>query len=91
MLHAVEPTEVLSGPRPTAERSAINNISESISMEIRRHKVGAVLALLAVLLIVGAGSFGLQVAQSLQRRWTISRTSDSRLTNSGNVIDATIS
>ena len=92
VLHAVEPTEVLSGPRPTAERSAINNISESISMEIRRHKVGAVLALVAVLLIVGAGSFGVYKWSIAQRRWTtFADVRLTRLTNSGNVIDATIS
>ena len=89
---AGEPTEALSGPRHTASRSAISNISESISVEIKRHKAGAALALIAILLIVGAGSFG--VYKWLQREDPVSRFSNvklTRLTNSGNAIDATIS
>ncbi len=87
-----ESTEALSGPRPTTERRAISNISESISLEIKRHKAGAVLALLVVLVIVGAGSFG--VYKWLNRTEPVAHFSDvrlTRLTNSGNVIDATIS
>jgi serine/threonine protein kinase/Tol biopolymer transport system component len=87
-----EPTEALSGPRPTTERSAISHISESISLEIKRHKVGAVLALVAVLMIIGAGGFGiyrwLNRAEPVAHFWDVKLT---RLTNSGNVIDATIS
>jgi len=87
-----EPTELLSGPRQTAERSAISNISESISIEIKRHKVGAALALLVVLLIVGAG--GLGVYKWLNRAAPVTHFADvnlTQLTNSGNAIDATIS
>ncbi|HSL53812.1 MAG TPA: protein kinase, partial [Pyrinomonadaceae bacterium] len=87
-----EATGALSGPRPTTERRAISNISESISVEIKRHKTGAVLALLVVLLIVGAGSFG--VYKWLNRTEPVAHFADvrlTRLTNSGNVIDATIS
>src|SRR5689334_4501571 len=87
-----EPTEALSGSRPTTERSAISNISESISLEIRRHKVGAALLSLIVLLAVGAGGFGVYKwfnrADPMVHFWDIKL---SRLTNSGNVIDATIS
>jgi serine/threonine protein kinase len=87
-----EPTEALSGPRQTTERSAISNISESISIEIRRHKVGAAVVLLMLLLIVGAGGFGiyrwLNRAEPVAHFWEVKLT---RLTNSGNVIDATIS
>lgn len=87
-----DPTEALSGPRHTATRSAISNISESISVEIKRHKIGAMLALLVVLLVVGAGSFGvykwLYGAEPMAHFRNVKLT---RLTNSGNVIDATIS
>src|SRR6185503_19521165 len=87
-----EPTKALSGPRPTTERTAISNISESISIEIKRHKVGAALVFIAVLLVVGAGSFGvykwLNREQRVAHFWDVKLT---RLTNSGNVIDATIS
>jgi serine/threonine protein kinase/Tol biopolymer transport system component len=92
MMPAREATAILSGPRSTESRSAISHISESISIEIKRHKVGAALALLAIVLIVGAGGFG--VYKWLQREEPVAHFWDiklSRLTNSGNVIDATIS
>jgi eukaryotic-like serine/threonine-protein kinase len=89
---AIHPTELLSGPRQTAERSAISNISESISIEIKRHKVGAVLVLLAVWLLIAAASFG--VYRWMTRTAPVADFSDvnlTQLTNSGNAIDATIS
>ena len=92
ILPAGEPTATLSDPRYTSSRSAISNISDSITLEIKRHKVGAALALLAVLFIVAAGGFG--VYKWLQREEPVARFWDvklSRLTNSGNAIDATIS
>jgi serine/threonine protein kinase len=85
-------TTAMSGPRHTLSGSAISNISESISIEIKRHKLGAALALLAVLLVIGAGSFGvykwLHREMPMEHFWDIKLT---RLTNSGNAIDATIS
>jgi len=92
MMAAGEPTATLSGPRPTLSRSAISNISESISIEIKRHRVGATLALIAAALIVAAGVFGvykwLHREQPVSHFWDVRLT---RLTNSGNAIDATIS
>jgi serine/threonine protein kinase/Tol biopolymer transport system component len=87
-----QPTAALSGPRPTAARSAISNISESISIEFKRHKVGAALALIASLLIVAAGLFG--AYRWFNREAPVAHFADTRLTrltNSGNAIDATIS
>src|SRR5687768_13049750 len=46
-----EPTATITGAQATAG-SAISNISESISIEIKRHKVGAALALAAIVLII---------------------------------------
>ena len=86
---AGEPTAVMSGPRPTLSRSAI---SESITLEIKRHKLGAALALMAVLLIAGAAVYG--IYDWVNREPPVAHFSDvrlSRLTNSGNAIDATIS
>jgi serine/threonine protein kinase len=92
IMPAGDPTATMSGPRPTLSGSAISNISESISIEIKRHKVGAALALLAVLLLIGAGSFGVYQwfhrEPPMEHFWDVKLT---RLTNSGNAIDATIS
>ena len=92
MMPAGDPTATMSGARPTLAGSAISNISESISIEIKRHKAGAALALLAVLLVIGAGSFGvykwLHREPPMEHFWDFRLT---RLTNSGNAIDATIS
>ncbi len=92
IMPAGEPTATLSGPRHTSSRSAISNISGSISLEIKRHKIGAALTLLTLLFIVAAGSFGvykwLHKEEPVARFWDVTL---SRLTNSGNAIDATIS
>jgi len=92
VMPAGDPTTTMSGPRYTLSRSAISHISESISIEIRRHKFGAALALLAILVVVSAASFGvykwLHREPPVERFWDIRLT---RLTNSGNAIDATIS
>jgi len=92
IMPAGEPTATLSGPRHTSSRSAISNISDSISLEIKRHKVGAALTLIAALFIIAAGSFGLykwlRKEEPVARFWDVRL---SRLTNSGNAIDATIS
>src|ERR1043166_7257618 len=92
VMPAGDPTATMSGPRHTVSGSAISHISESNSIEIKRHKVGAALALLAVLLVAGAGSFGVYKwfhrEPPVEHFWDIRLT---RLTNSGNTIDATIS
>jgi serine/threonine protein kinase/Tol biopolymer transport system component len=92
MMAPVQATEMVSGPRHTASGSAISHISESISIEIKRHKVGAAVVLLAILLTVGAGGFGIyrffNRTEPVAHFWDVRL---SRLTNSGNVIDATIS
>ena len=88
----VEPTATLSGPRQTVSRNAISNISESISLEIKRHKVGAALTFAVIILVLVAGGFG--VYKWFNRAAPVSHFSEirlSRLTNSGNAIDATIS
>ena len=92
IMHAGEPTATLTGPRSTMARSAVRNITESISIEIKRHKVGAALAVMALFLIVAAGGFG--IYKWLNRATPVAHFSDvklTRITNSGNAIDATIS
>ena len=76
----------------TEGRSAINLITESLSVEIKRHKLGTGVFLAAMALIVGLAGFGLYKyfnrARPVEHFWNIKLT---RLTSSGNVIDATIS
>ena len=89
---AGEPTAALSGPQATAPASAISSISESISLELKRHKVGVALTLIVLFLIVAAGGFG--IYKWLNRPVPVAHFSEVKLTaltNSGNVIDATIS
>jgi serine/threonine protein kinase len=84
-----EPTFALSGPRQTISRTAVN---DSFSIEIKRNKVKAAIALIALVVIVAAGGFG--IYKWLNRVPAVAHFSDvklTRITNSGNVIDATLS
>ena len=92
MMLAGEQTAALSGPQATAPASAISSISHSITLEIKRHKVGVALTLLVLFLIVAAGGFG--IYKWFNRAAPVSHFADvklTRITNSGNVIDSTIS
>jgi Tol biopolymer transport system component len=89
---AGEPTALFTQPRATVERSGISGITESLSIEIKRHKFGAALAFLLIALVLAAGTFG--IYKLVQREKNVTHFSDinlAQLTNSGNVIDATIS
>jgi serine/threonine protein kinase/Tol biopolymer transport system component len=76
----------------TEPRSAITSISESISIEIKRHKLGAVVALLSVVAVVALAAFGIyryvNRTPPLEHFWDIKL---SRITSSGDVIDAAVS
>ena len=87
-----ESTSVMPLAQATEPRSAITSISESLSLEIKRHKLGTAITLLILMLVVGAASFG--IYKYVNRPAPVERFSDiklSRITNSGNVIDSTIS
>ena len=85
-------TRNVAAAHSTAPRSAISNISESITVEIKRHKAGFVLASILVLLILAAGGFGVYTWLKREPPLThFASVNITRLTNSGNVIDATIS
>ena len=89
---AGEPTAIFSEARPTVERSAIGAITDSLSIEIKRHKFGAAVAIVLIAFVLAASGFG--VYNLLNRENTVAHFSDvslARLTNSGNAIDATIS
>jgi Tol biopolymer transport system component len=76
----------------TVERSGISAITESLSVEIKRHKFGAALAFILVTLVLALGGFG--IYKLLHRENTVAHFWDislAPLTNSGNAIDAMIS
>ena len=90
---AGQPTAVLSEARPTVERSGISAITDSLSIEIKRHKFGAAIVAVLIALVLAAGGFGIYKLAARrdmgnEHFWNISL---APLTNSGNAIDATIS
>lgn len=89
---AGEPTAIQSQPQTTTERSGIGTITESLSIEIKRHKFGAAIVFGIIAVVVAAGTFGIYKLVSGENR--VAHFQDvnlARLTNSGNAIDATIS
>lgn len=79
-------------PHSTETRSTINTIAESLSFEIKRHKFGAVVVLAIVWVAIAAASFG--VYKLVTRKPPVGPFQNiglTRLTNSGDAIDATIS
>jgi serine/threonine protein kinase/Tol biopolymer transport system component len=85
-------TSALPAAHTTEPRSAITSISESLSIEIKRHKFGAAVALLATAFaVVAVGVLIYKVINPklpVERFWNVKL---ARITNSGNAIDATIS
>jgi serine/threonine protein kinase len=76
----------------TETRSAINAITDSLSIEIKRHKVGVAVVLAIVLAVIGLSAFGIyKLANRKPEIGAFQNIHLVRLTNSGDVIDATIS
>jgi len=88
---AGEPTAIFTEPRATAERSGISTITESLSIEIKRHKLGAAVAIVLIALVLAASGFGIYKLLSRETTGHFSDINLARLTNSGNAIDSTIS
>src|SRR5687768_177107 len=77
---------------PTETRSAINTITQSLSVELKRHKTGVAVVLAIVLSVLGVGAFGIyKVANRKPEVGAFQNIHLARLTNSGDVIDVTIS
>jgi eukaryotic-like serine/threonine-protein kinase len=77
---------------PTETRSAINTITESLTIELKRHKIGVAVVLATVLAVVALGAFGIYKLVNRQPPVVAFQNIHlSRLTNSGDVIDTTIS
>jgi serine/threonine protein kinase len=86
------PTDAVSAPHSAETRSAINTITESLSIEIKRHKVGTAITLAAVLLALVAGvSWIYKLWNTAPEVSHFQNIQLARITNSGNAIDATIS
>jgi WD40 repeat protein len=85
-------TNVLHVAQQTEPRSAINSIADSLSIEIKQHKARTAVGLLFLFLVVAGAVFGIYKlsnrTQPVERFWDVRI---SRITNSGNAIDATIS
>jgi serine/threonine protein kinase len=85
-------TGVMPIAQATEPRSAITTITESLSVEIKRHKVGTAV-MLSVVALVLAG-IGFAIYKYVNRPAPIEHFWDvkiSRITNSGNAIDASLS
>jgi serine/threonine protein kinase len=77
---------------PTETRSASNSITESLTVELKRHKTGVALALAVVLAVIGLGAFGVyKLANRKPEIGAFQNIHLARITNSGDVIDVTIS
>ena len=72
--------------------SAISNITQSLSIEIKRHKLATALIIIAIALVLGASGYGMYKFKASATRptpfWDVKL---DRITNSGNAIDAIIS
>jgi len=70
-------------------RSALSTITDSLTIEIKRHRIATALAAIVVLVVLSAGGYGLY---RYFRRAPVhfQTTKVTRLTNSGKVIDATL-
>jgi serine/threonine protein kinase/Tol biopolymer transport system component len=81
---------LIKAPQTGEIRNAISTITESLTIEIKRHKAGAAVALGLVILAIAGGGLGLY--KLLHRNAVhFQATKVTRLTNSGKVIDATLS
>ena len=84
-----ELTGTLHRPSPTA---AVPTITESLTVEFKRHKLGAAVGLAIVSIVIALASFA--IYRFFTRRQPVAAFQNiklSRLTNSGDTIDATIS
>jgi serine/threonine protein kinase len=91
-LHRTSTTAAERTLQPTETRSAINVITESLSIEFKRHKLGVAVVLALVWVIIALASFGIyKFVTRPQPVAAFQNIKLSRLTNSGDTIDATIS
>jgi Tol biopolymer transport system component len=85
-------TSAVPAAQTTEPRSAITLISESLSVEIKRHKVGTAVSIVGVLAVLALAAFGIYRYSTrtppVEHFWEIKL---SRITSSGDVIDSTVS
>jgi eukaryotic-like serine/threonine-protein kinase len=77
-------------PQTGEVRNAISTITDSISIEIKRHRAAATVALALILLVLTGGGYWLyKYFRKTEAHFQTTKVT--RLTNSGKVIDATLS
>lgn len=80
---------VVDTPKTSEIRNAISTITDSITIEIKRHRIAAMAALVVVLAVLAGGAYALY--RYLRRPVVhFATTKVTRLTNTGKVIDATL-
>jgi eukaryotic-like serine/threonine-protein kinase len=82
---------VVVTPQTSEIRNAISTITDSLTIEIKRHKAAAVTALAVLVAVLAGGVFALYKLLPRSTPPRFQATKISRLTNSGKVIDATLS
>jgi eukaryotic-like serine/threonine-protein kinase len=78
-------------PQTSEVRNVISTITDSLTIEIKRHKAAAVIAIAVVLAVLAGGAFALYKLLPRSAGPRFQATKITRLTNSGKVIDATLS
>jgi serine/threonine protein kinase len=84
-------TNVGSVPETAEIKSPVSTITESLTIEIKRHKTGALLILAALLAVTASGYWLYKNVSTRPRPTHFQPMKITRLTNSGKAIDATIS
>jgi serine/threonine protein kinase/Tol biopolymer transport system component len=86
----VQTATVVTAPQTAEVRNGVSTFTDSITLEIKRHRIAAGIALLLAVLVLAGGGYGLY--RYLRPNPAYFKTTRvTRLTNSGKVIDATLS
>ena len=81
---------VADAPKTSEIRNAISTITDSITIEIKRHKAAAAIAVIVITAVLAGGAYGLYKLLRPKSAPHFLATKITRLTNSGKVIDATL-
>jgi Tol biopolymer transport system component len=79
------------GQQTGEARGSVTTISQAVSIELKRHRIGLAISLFVVLIVLIGGGIGLYKFLTRTERTHFQSTSITRITNSGKVIDARLS